>query len=511
MRLSSRSKLGLIDLVGVLIIFTFVFERGSPAVDPGTGWHLRSGQWVVTTGTVPHSDPFLAFSPPAPWVHNQWLADAVFWLVYDLGSWPLVHVGIIGLVLLAFCGILSGFLKNTVRSPFAVFVALAFAVVLGSLQWVVRPVIFSYVLFPLVYAFAWNLYTKPKTSPAQYPREIVYSFLLFSVWANLHPAFVLGLFVLAVFSAAALFSTPFSGMTEAREQARRLVLITVAGILGSLLNPYGIALYANIFGLTTSRYFMNLNVEWHSPDFHQHIFWPFLLAVLASLSLGRGRSRADTIERFLVIVFMVLSLIYRRYIPFFGVVFAKPLASALSDFVYREESTRMPAMASAIARIDSTQIRVTRALYSSIIWCLILGYTAWFGFIPFQDRSYSDIDVHFPRLAVDALEPSAQGARIFHTPDWGGYLTWRFWPLTRPFIDDRNQLNTTERYQEFLQADGLKEGWADVLERYQFEWSLLRPESPLASMLETKDDWTLFYEDKTAKLFRKEFSESSTQ
>ncbi len=28
------------------------------ATDPDLWWHLRTGQWVVETGHVPHSDPF---------------------------------------------------------------------------------------------------------------------------------------------------------------------------------------------------------------------------------------------------------------------------------------------------------------------------------------------------------------------------------------------------------------------------------------------------------------------
>ncbi len=56
------------------------------AVDPDLWWHLRTGQWIVETGHVPHSDPFSFTRAGEPWVSHEWLSEVVFYELWKHGG-----------------------------------------------------------------------------------------------------------------------------------------------------------------------------------------------------------------------------------------------------------------------------------------------------------------------------------------------------------------------------------------------------------------------------------------
>jgi len=41
------------------------------ATDPDLWWHLRTGQWIVENGHVPHTDPFSFTRGGSPWVSHE--------------------------------------------------------------------------------------------------------------------------------------------------------------------------------------------------------------------------------------------------------------------------------------------------------------------------------------------------------------------------------------------------------------------------------------------------------
>src|SRR6516164_8777132 len=74
----------------------------SPAVEHDTWWHLRVGQLVAETGSVPRSDSFSRMSRehPAPWRAYSWLYEYGLFRVYEAGGlagvmwlWTLLAAG----------------------------------------------------------------------------------------------------------------------------------------------------------------------------------------------------------------------------------------------------------------------------------------------------------------------------------------------------------------------------------------------------------------------------------
>ena len=65
---------------GVLLLAAFAHPQGlrSLLADGDTGWHIRAGELVLSTGHAPVADPFSFSRPQQPWFAWEWLADAVF-------------------------------------------------------------------------------------------------------------------------------------------------------------------------------------------------------------------------------------------------------------------------------------------------------------------------------------------------------------------------------------------------------------------------------------------------
>ena len=49
-------------------------------------WHLKSGDWILSEGTVPHSDTFSFSTSGAQWINSSWLSGPVFVLLNQLGQ-----------------------------------------------------------------------------------------------------------------------------------------------------------------------------------------------------------------------------------------------------------------------------------------------------------------------------------------------------------------------------------------------------------------------------------------
>src|SRR5512140_2498715 len=75
------------SLTDVAFLFPLMFVFGgldgtrTMLGDGDTGWHLRTGEWILAHGQIPRQDLFSFTRPDAPWFAWEWLWDAAFgWL-----------------------------------------------------------------------------------------------------------------------------------------------------------------------------------------------------------------------------------------------------------------------------------------------------------------------------------------------------------------------------------------------------------------------------------------------
>src|ERR1700693_6642618 len=54
--------------------------------DADTGYHIRTGEYIINHLRVPQSDLFSHITPPLPWFAHEWLSEVVMALVHTFSG-----------------------------------------------------------------------------------------------------------------------------------------------------------------------------------------------------------------------------------------------------------------------------------------------------------------------------------------------------------------------------------------------------------------------------------------
>ncbi|MGD1215028.1 MAG: hypothetical protein ABR861_08575 [Terriglobales bacterium] len=464
--------------LAAILLFGLLAITARNATDPDLWWHLRTGQWIVETGHVPHSDPFSFTRAGHAWVSHEWLSEAVF---YEL--WK--HGGAAALIVFSAIITTAGFMLLYLRCPGKRHWAAA-ATACGALaaapSWGVRPQMFTFTLASLL---LWLL-----EAGQDRPRLLFWIPPLFLLWLNLHAGFALGPALLFAYGVGLIMETAV-GNTPWR-QARPIVLRVLLLLLVCLalvpLNPSGAELYRYPFDTLRSPGMRSFIGEWRSPDFHEWLYRPFLLVwmlVLTALASSRSRPKGRVIVPLLLTSFAALDA--ARHIPIFVLVAIPVIAAALP--------VASASLTVARRRPDSSRFRplFNRAV---LILIAVFALVKWVSLARNQDAREAE---QFPQKAVAFLRTSDQPRRIFVYYDWGGYAIWKLYPESRVFVDGRADLYGDDLLRQSIKTVvDLRTGWRDVLDSWKVEAVLLPPTCALAQALFLDSNWRAAFSDSKA-------------
>jgi hypothetical protein len=459
-----------------------------PATDPDLWWHLRTGQWIVNTGHIPHADPFSFTREGSPWVSHEWLSEVIFY-----GLWKLAGPS----ALIVFSAIVTslGFLLLYWRCSGEPYIAAA-AVALGAWAsapcWGARPQMFTFLLASL---FLWLL----ERSESRH-RLLLWIPPLFLLWLNLHAGFALGPALIFLY-AAGLACEGIAGTTswsQVRPTIFRLAAIILICLALVPFNPSGTQLYRYPLDTLRSPGMRSLIVEWFSPDFHQWLYAPLLL-VLLLLLIAFAWSRSCPRARILLplVVMCLAALDAVRHIPIFLLVAMPVIADA---FPY-------PLRISRLLQSRSSNRRM-RLSFNVAAVILLAGFT----FVRWTTLSLDEnarVQSQFPRQAIMFLRDTSQPSRLFAYYDWGGYAIWSLYPRYRVFVDGRSDLYGDKFLERSIQtATHLEKGWRAVLDDWNVETVLTPPTTALAQGLALDGRWIPAYRDKQAVIFVRRTTET---
>jgi hypothetical protein len=470
-----------------ILLFGLFGMTARPATDPDLWWHLRTGQWIVETGHVPHSDPFSFTRAGHAWVSHEWLSELVF---YEL--WK--HGGAAGLIVFSAIITTTGFMLLYLRCLLCgtekhwAAAATAFGALASAPSWGVRPQMFTFTLASLL---LWLLESGKKEDR---PRLLLWIPPLFLLWLNLHAGFALGLALLFAYGAGLILETAVGNTPwkNARPIVLRVLLLLLVCLALVPLNPRGAQLYRYPFDTLRSSAMRSFIVEWFSPDFHEWLYRPFLvvwLLLLTALASSRSRPKGRVIVPLLLTSFAALDAV--RHIPIFVLV-------------------AMPVIAAALP-VNSAPLAVSqRRPYSSwfrpsfniavVILIALFTLVKWVSLTRSEDAHEAE---QYPQRAVAFLQSSAQPQRIFVYYDWGGYAIWKLYPEHRVFVDGRADLYGDDLLRQFKTALQLRTGWRDILDRWTVEAVLVPPSCALAQALLLDPNWhATFIDSKAVILLR---------
>lgn len=470
-----------------LIIFSAAMAVGWRTLntDSDLPRHLRMGQFIVETRSIPQTEMFSYALEDHPYVAHEWLAGVIYYFFYKL-------LGLKGVVFLTATLISGAFfiLYTALSREHDEKLLTGFFILWGaantSLHWIARPYLFT-MLFLAIWLVLIDAVARGRKMYFWLPP------ILMVVWGNMHAEFVAGFLVLIAYMAGWCWDFLFD-----RENANPKILYNLAGIsvlsfAASLLNPFGLRTWTTILSYLGNDYLMSTINETRPPDFTDPLFlieFSLIIASILIFALKKGAQQSG--QAFLLAGFTALAMTSGRNIHLYGIVapfvLAGPAIAATDSALQRK-------VTAAVAHIEGK--------LKGLVWPVLIMLACWSALImgKIGDRYFIDPEL-FPVQAVDWLEANPQSGRMFNDFNWGGYIVWRLWPEQKDFIDSQSDL-TGEVSRLYLNAQKLTPGWEQVFVQYNIEWVLMPVDSILSQEL-ARSGWKIIYQDTTAVILRKE-------
>lgn len=212
------------------IVFLFGRMDGLKTLlgDCDTGWHIRTGEWILAHGWVPARDIFSFSKPGGPWFAWEWLSDVLFAKLNAAGGLQAVALFSILLLCVTFT-VLFLVVKRKANAIVSIAITML-AAAASSIHWLARPHLFTLLFLVLFYA-ALEQVREGRTRIAGVPYLAILPVATI-LWTNLHAGFFAGALMIAAFGAGELLTMAFSanpaGRLPAWRNARRYFLSALA-------------------------------------------------------------------------------------------------------------------------------------------------------------------------------------------------------------------------------------------------------------------------------------------
>ncbi|MGB7758439.1 MAG: hypothetical protein WBL61_01345 [Bryobacteraceae bacterium] len=495
-------------LMPIVFLFGHMKGLGTLLADGDTGWHIRTGEWILAHHAVPYRDLFSFSKPGGVWYAWEWLSDVIFAGLNRIGG--LAAVSLFAVVLLGVIFTLVFRLARRKSNAVVAVVVTLMATALSSIHWLARPHLFT-LLFAVIFLNALDRVREGHTRIAGIPWLAALPVLTIA-WTNLHAGFLVGVLMIAIFGAGELLEVLLAAGDEGRaaglDRAKKYFLSALACMAASLLNPYTYHLHMHIWQYMRDPFQSDHILEFLSASFHAPIaiFFEIMLAG-AVLTAAWYARRGSYTEPLLLLVWAHLALLAMRHIPIFMIVAAPMLAAAADAGLRRLPVAPVAAwLRQAAMRLDRV-IRETSETDAIARWHPVsiagVALVAALLYAPHPPKPFrAEFDpTQFPSGAVSALA-QYPAARIFTSDQWGDYLIYRLYPQSKVFIDGRSDYYGDDFEGKALEVLNVNYGWDRTLARFGVDTVLMPPNSPLTGALKESSRWRVVYDDGVALVFR---------
>jgi hypothetical protein len=450
--------------------------------DSDAGWHIRNGEEILRTATLPHTDPYSFTRRGQPWFAWEWGADVVAGLVHR--SWGLGGVALFYGAAIA-AGVWLWFrLHWAVGGNFPIACGMApLLLSTCNIHWLARPHVLSWLFF-----LAAVLYCETRRGPLTW-REGVGVAVFSAVWANVHASFFFGAVIAAIY---AVGRSQESGVRSQDPARRAAAAAAVIAILAGLVNPYGWHLYEHVWRYLTDSELLAHIGEYQSFNFHADGSGQIIAALILGIAGGALAAVQGRWDRaLLALLFSALALRSARVLPLAALLLL-PLANAAITKAAGARFDKFLAYSARLRILDSRQ-RGWALVPLVLLGCFAIlqtpGIRAATGFAADQ----------FPVAAYGHIPADA---RLFAPDKFGGYLIYRSAGRFPVFFDGRSDLYGADFLKQYSRVMQVKPGWHAWWEQFHFTHALVPADSPLIEALE-RSGWRRIYGDPTTVLLAK--------
>jgi hypothetical protein len=446
--------------------------------------HLTFGRLILSEQKIPPTEPLIYPYENRPYTSHEWLSQVIYQAVYSVAGLPgLVFLAAVLLSTTFF--ILYQYLVQRFSLRLPILFIIGWGAVATSLNWAIRPHLFSMLLLAIWLIWADRLRRGEDISIWRFP-------ILMILWSNFHGIFIAG--VLALFAFAAGWTVDYLFAKEGNPTTgKRLWLALVLSIAGSVLNPGGADSWFSILGFVNNQYLMSRMLEANSPNFQlPELRIILVLLVFSIFLLAVKREKFSSGQGFLLAGFTAMSLMAFRNIQLYGVVAPFVLAEAFNGL---RDAPILGRLEGTLANIEDK----ISGFYYPVIITIVMGIFILTS--PISKALYQFEPETFPVNAVTWLKSNPQDGNMFNELNWGGYLELNLHPQ-KTFVDSVADVTgeVTRDYETILTTG---KGWEDRLEIYNIEWAIIESDSTLSQTLINEKRWHILYKDETAMILRK--------
>ena len=466
----------LITLLTFIALFAMAVRT---PVDTDMYWHLRTGQYILQTHTIPIADPFSWTAFGTPWVNVHWLSQIVLYMTYALGGLPGLALLVAALVMLAFVFVW----KQMEGGPFVRAFIVVLAAATAGAVWTPRSQMATFVFTPLigylVYLYKWKQTDRLWLIP-----------IVFVLWVNMHGGYISGFMLLGAVLAGEIVNhvMHFEG-PEVLSWRRWRKLLIIALISGAVLiiNPYTVGALLLPFKTVNIGVLQDFIQEWAAPNFHELFQQPMLWMLLLTLVIiGWSGRRLDASDAALLVSFVYISFLARRNIGLFALICAPILSRHAAALIAR-------------SRWGQRRLSPGNPMLNWLLLMLI-GIAALLKVIlpltpAMQQQGENKV---LPVGAVDWITQNQPSGKMFNSYNWGGYLLWRLWPQYPVYADGRTDVYDNSFLREYLSIVTGQEDASQIFDERGIGFVVIEPESPLVRQLVQSGKWVEAYRDEKA-------------
>lgn len=454
----------------LLIIGFFTLRTIS---DNDVFYHLKTGQYILETQSIPTSDIFSFTAYGNRWVSHEWLSALIFFLIYK------VFGGILGIIIFSALVCISTYylaIKMALRKGANLYfiLALIFPIAFLTLElWIPRPQIFSY--FFVVFL----IFLLERVRSGSNKKILYFIPLIFLIWANLHASVVLGLgillfYLIAEFIKILIVKFNFYGLSRYIQSSANknwqwfLLGVFVLSFGLSFVNPNTYHSLIYLFTIAPVIKFLGV-MEWKS--LLAYLYLPqaiiFLFLMIASVTFifwsAIKRKSIDLIELGLVTIFLILPLISIRHLSYFPLIVFPILITELTYYFKLNEF---------LEKTDRKFLAGQILLVIGIILLIVKLFT-----LPTElvNRHY------LPVGATDFIKESNLQGQMFNL-EMGGYLIYRLWPEQKVFLDGRNEVFAGQPAEEYKIVALTQDGWQEIIKKYDINYFIFWYRQPLVDV-----------------------------
>lgn len=490
-------------LLPLIVLFAKMSGTQLLFSDGDTGWHIRTGEWILAQHAVPRTDLFSFTKSNAPWFAWEWAWDVAFAAIHRVAG--LSGVGFATTLILGFFTVLVYRLAVRVSHNHLIAVGVTvLTAAVSSIHWLARPHLFSWI-FTLLFL---NVIESAKSGR---PKLLYVLPVLMTLWVNIHGGFVAGIMILGCYAAGesltaaiASESSDFRQLLAAAWKSSQnywqsLALCAAA----TLINPYGWQLHKHIYTYLTDAELLDKIQEFQSISFHAGPAILFeIMLVLAAFAAFRKLQARDFSPVLLLCVWAHYALLSARHIPIFMAVAAPFAASLLADSLQAARSIPLLAkFARSVSEIshDLSNMETGQRLHMiSAAGLLIIAALFAAGQEPFAPQFNKE---NFPAQAMPVLDRRPVSAKVFTTDQWADFLLYKRYPAQRVFFDGRSDFYGNDFIKVNQRIASAEHDWKALLMQFGINLVLVKPEMPIAAALKLTPGAQVLFDDGKAIVF----------